>query len=36
MKKISFLVLLTLLSITKAIAQNNLPPAYEINTDTAV
>jgi two-component system, NtrC family, sensor kinase len=36
MKKIFFLLLLTLLSITKAIAQNNLPPAYEIKTDTAV
>ena len=36
MKKIFFLVLLTLLSITKAITQNNLPPAYEIKTDTAV
>ena len=35
MKKISFLVLLTLLSITKAIAQNNLPPVFEIDTDTA-
>ncbi len=36
MKKISFLVLLTILSISKTITQNNLPPVYEINTDTAV
>ena len=34
MKKIYFLVLLILLSI-KAITQNNLPPVYEIKTDTA-
>ncbi len=29
-------MLMTLLSITKGIAQDNLPPAYEIQTDTAV
>ena len=36
MKKVFFLLLLTLLSITKAIAQNNLPPVYEITTDTVL
>ncbi len=36
MKKISFLVLITILSISKAITQQNFPPFYEIKTDTAV
>jgi signal transduction histidine kinase len=36
MKNTFFLLLLTLLSITNAFSQNNLPPVYEIRTDTAV
>jgi signal transduction histidine kinase len=36
MKNILFLLLVLLFSIAKAIAQNNLPPAYEITTDTAI
>jgi two-component system NtrC family sensor kinase len=36
MKKIFSLSLLSLLLVTKIFSQNNLPPAYEIKTDTAV
>jgi two-component system, NtrC family, sensor kinase len=35
MKKIFFILSLTLCSLTETIAQNNLPPVYEIKTDTA-
>src|SRR4051812_24144469 len=35
MKNIIFLFLLQLLSLTKSFAQNDLPPVYEITTDTA-
>ena len=35
MKKIFFLWLFLLLALIKTIAQNNLPPVYEIKSDTA-
>jgi two-component system, NtrC family, sensor kinase len=36
MKKVLLIWLLSVISFANTIAQNNLPPAYEINTDTAV
>src|SRR4249920_4260240 len=36
MKKLFFIWLMLELSFSQALAQNNLPPAYEIQTDTAV
>ena len=35
-KKVLFIWLLALISFVNTIAQNNLPPVYEITTDTAV
>ena len=36
MKKVLLIWLLAVISLTNTIAQNNLSPAYEIKTDTAV